>query len=131
MALTCVRHDCDAQGDDLTSPHNHGIHASTGLETCLFCGSFLAVRDNLTMIVAAERRERGELEPWEGRWVKDGDTWAIRLWMPDNDHRDDDPEEGHKVRITTRAGKVQIVRLGACLDTNRRSITFAAPEKRR
>jgi hypothetical protein len=130
VALICTRHDCNARGDDLTSPHNHGIDPASGLETCLSCGSFLAERSNLAVLVAAERRERGEPEPWEGSWTKAGDAWAIRLWMPDNDHREDDPKEGHKVRITTRSGKVQVVRLGAFLDNDRRSITFAAPERK-
>ena len=125
MPLICTRHDCTDRNADVTSPHNHGIHAPSGLETCLCCGSFLAKRS----IIAVLSKD-GSPEPWEGSWTKAGDTWAIRLWMPDNDHREDDPKEGHKVRITTRAGKVQVVRLGAFLDNDRRSITFAAPERK-
>lgn len=128
MALTCVRRDCASFDADLTSPHNHGIDPSLGLETCLSCGAFLAKRSITSMLNKA--REGADPEPWEGSWAKDGGSWVIRLWMPDNDHREDEPEEGHEVRITTRAGKVQVVRLGRLLDRNRRSITFAAPERK-
>ena len=130
MALTCTREDCSRRDEDATSPHNHAFHAPSGLETCLSCGSFLAERDNLAFLLTTVGREDGVEPPWKGSWTRDGDGWVIRLWMPDNDHREDEPAPGHRVRITTRAGKVQVLRLGERLDETRKAITFAGPPRR-
>jgi len=128
MGLTCTRRECADK--DLTDPRSHGIDPGTGLETCRGCGSFLMERDRITTAIDTDRRARGEQPPWEGSWAKDGGGWAIRLWMPDNDHREEEPQEGDPVRITTRSGKVQVVKLGRLLDTNRKSMTFAAPARK-
>ena len=130
MALTCARRDCADYNKDLTHPDRHNVDPGTGLETCLSCGAYLAERPVVWALREGRPGPDPSPEPWEGSWTRDGEAWAIRLWMPDNDHRDDEPEEGHKVRITTRSGKVQVVRLGRLLDVTRRSITFAAPERK-
>jgi len=73
---------------------------------------------------------RPRVEPWEGSWGRVGDNgWGLRIYMPDNDHRDDDPEEGQKIRVTTRKGRVSLYRLGPLLTKTRTTYTFAAPPR--
>ena len=113
--------------------HEYGDLA--GFSYCNNCGGFLSdlpKRDKTADVaVAVAVAVKGEQPPWEGSWAKDGGGgWAIRLWMPDNDHREGEPREGDKVRITTKAGKVQALRLGERLGSSRRSATFNGPPKR-
>ena len=99
-------------------------------------GCLLPKRDKTADVAVAvavkgdDHSASGEQPPWKGSWAKDGGGgWAIRLWMPDNDHREGEPREGDKVRITTKAGKVQALRLGERLGSSRRSMLFAAPAR--
>lgn len=106
---------------------DHGTDPDTGLPTCTNCGDVLSAQP-LPLRHTLASASTAKL-PWEGSWGRVGDEWGLRIYMPDNDHREDDPEEGHEIRVTTRKGRVALMKLGPLLASTRTTYTFAAPPR--
>jgi hypothetical protein len=123
--MHCTRRDCSDRNQLVT---DHGTAPDTGLPLCFNCGDYLSARA-LPLRHTLAGGAPGSGEPWEGSWGRVGDEWGLRVYMPDNDHREDDPEEGHEIRVTTRKGRVSVMKLGPLLASTRSTRTFAAPPR--
>ena len=123
--MHCTRRDCSDRNQLVT---DHGTDPGTGLPTCRNCGDFLSAQP-LPLRTALAGGAPGSGEPWEGSWGRIGDEWGLRIFMPDNDHRDDSPERGHEVRVTTRKGRVAVMKLGPLVTSTRTAYVFEAPTR--
>jgi len=123
--MHCTRRDCSDRNQLVTDP---GTDPGTGLPICWNCGDYLSAQP-LPLRHTLAGGAPGSGDPWEGSWGRVGDEWGLRVYLPDNDHREDDPEEGHEIRVTTRKGRVSVMKLGPLLASTRTTLSFAAPPR--
>ena len=127
--MHCTRRDCSDRNQLVT---DHGTDPGTGLPTCRNCGDYLSARP-LPLRTALAGGAPGSGEPWEGYWgrVNGKGEWCLQVYMPDNDHRDGWPDEGDEIRVTTRSGRVAVMKLGRQIGKTRTTLSFEAPPRRK
>ena len=125
--MHCTRHDCRDRDRLVT---DHGTDPDTGLPTCWKCGDYLSARA-LPLRHTLAGGAPGSGEPWEGSWgrINGEGPWCLRVYMPDNDHRNGWPVEGDEIRVTTRKGRVALMKLGDQIGKTRTTLSFAAPPR--
>ena len=126
----CIR--CRSrESDPYTDP-------DTGIDHCRVCGDWLVEAGpgrgrspSRSFTDPLPEATPGRAIHWQGSWTRlpDGETWGLRIYLPDNPARDDLPEEGQKVMVYTKKGRVSLMELGPLVDQTEHVWRFAAPDR--